>query len=116
MNPQQVISYDGHEYVVETRTTRHVTKLGKDHDGLVVADGEATEVLEVADRLVVDRAGSLWAQTELSETLIAQFEMALETQADPFVRAALAFAVQTFVSDVELAEWLARMIAGELAA
>lgn len=47
--------------------------------------------------------------SELTETIIARFEMALFTVADPFTRAGITYAVHVLLTDPELAEELDRM-------
>jgi hypothetical protein len=113
MNPQQHFHHDGRLYVVETVSIPTVTEITEDGGGREVDGLEAAQVLVIAAQKT---PLGIWAQSELSETLIGRFELEISTQADPFVRAALAFAVHTLISDPELAEELDRMQTGGLAA
>lgn len=112
MIPQQFVQRDGRWYLIETTIDRTVSEVTKDGTGLAVSDDLAAELIETAERNTADRAESLAPQNELSERLIARFEMDVLTVADPFVRAAVAYVVDQFLTKPGLLEELDRMQAG----
>lgn len=115
MIPQQWVKHDGRMFLINTVARQDVTEHPDGKPPIAVDDALAKVILYVADQAKRSRLDGQHPQTELSEVLIGQFEMDMEIEADPFVRAAIAFVVQAFLANKELAEWLDRLVAGEAA-
>lgn len=107
MNQQQIVTFDGRRFLVETIERQVVTELVDHERGREISGADAGEAIALAEQIQASQHLPGSPHTDLSTVLTARWELETES-ADPFARAAVAFAVQQLLTDPELSELLDR--------
>lgn len=104
---QQIVTFDGRRFLVETFDRQVVTELLGNQRGAEVTGLIAAEAIALAEEIQANRSLLEWPQTDIAAALTMRFQLATE-MADPLIPVVMAFAVQQFLRDPTLAEELDR--------